>query len=439
MILGISLLISCGSSATQDSPVVLSRDGGWCWFQDPRAIVHDGKLVVGTVANGLFDSLRTGDVEALVYDFRSEELTKVELYDRLQADDHNSPVFAVRPDGRLLTVFAQHGDENRFYYRISWTDDLTGWGPVRQYIPSESTRITYSNLHVLTGEANRIYNFFRGLDDSYKPSYVYSDDLGETWTTGNVFIDVPTQARHRPYVRYKSNGEDAIHIVYTEGHPRVYDNSVYHVYYADGDLHNSDGRVIRSLAEGLTRPEEGTRIFRGDSSRVPWVVDLELDSHGNPYVAYSVQVGSAGLPPGKGGDDLRYRYARWNGRDWEDHSLAYAGTRLYAGEDDYSGLVALDPDDPNVLYISTNADPVTGEPLISETDGERHYEIYRGLTDDRGVTWRWTSVTQNSEEDNLRPVVPEREEGRTFLLWLRGEYRSYTDYSLEVVGKIVND
>jgi hypothetical protein len=21
--------------------------GGWCWYQDPRAIIHDGKLFIG--------------------------------------------------------------------------------------------------------------------------------------------------------------------------------------------------------------------------------------------------------------------------------------------------------------------------------------------------------------------------------------------------------
>lgn len=29
-------------------------NAGWCWFQDPRAIIQDGKLVIGSVAgNGI--------------------------------------------------------------------------------------------------------------------------------------------------------------------------------------------------------------------------------------------------------------------------------------------------------------------------------------------------------------------------------------------------
>ena len=138
-----------------------------------------------------------------------------------------------------------------------------------------------------------------------------------------------------------------------------------------------------------------------------------------------------------GGLDCRYRYARWDGAAWNDHELAHAGRRLYAREADYTGLVALDPGDPDVLFVSTDADPATGAPLISVADGRRHYEIFRGTTDDRGATWRWFPITQNSSVDNLRPVVPMSTSGDrepAMLLWLRGRMKTYTDYAFDVVG-----
>ena len=175
----------------------------------------------------------------------------------------------------------------------------------------------------------------------------WSDDGGERFTAGGVVIDVPAAFRHRPYVKYASDGHGTVHLAYTEGHPRDFDNSVYHLYYRDGKLHRSDGTVIRTLAEGLRDPVEGTRIFQGDARNVAWVADLELDGQGRPFVAYSVQKDSAGLPPGQGGGDHRYRIARWTGTAWEDHEIAFAGTRLYAGEDDYTGGIALVPGDPS--------------------------------------------------------------------------------------------
>ena len=134
--------------------------------------------------------------------------------------------------------------------------------------------------------------------------------------------------------------------------------------------------------------------------------------------------------------DHRYGYARWDGKTWQVHEMAFAGTRLYAGEDDYTGLAVLDPRSLDTVYISTNADPVTGEPLISGLDGERHREIFRGKTPDGGRTWNWVPLTMDSDTDNIRPVVPNGPAGRRIVLWLRGRLYSYTDYDLDVVGMV---
>ena len=96
----------------------------------------------------------------------------------------------------------------------------------------------------------------------------------------------------------------------------------------------------------------------------------------------------------------------------------------------------MDPDDLNVVYISTDADPQTGEPLISSADGQRHYELYCGTTADGGATWSWQAITENSGVDNLRPIVPKWRSDRTVVLWLRGTYETYTKYGLDVVGLV---
>jgi len=391
--------VAVAAAAGSAQLITFNDDGGWSWFEDERAIVHAGTLVIGSVAAGSKHPDRSGDIEVTLYDLATGRKQLVELHHRLADgrdvyDDHNSPALLARPDGRVVAVYSKHGPENRFYCRISKEPGAPRtWGPIREYVPSASSRITYSNLHWLgaeNGGKGRLYNFFRGLHNSYKPSYAWSDDGGESWQTGGVLIDVPGKFRHRPYVKYASGEPDTVHLFYTEGHPRDYDNSAYHVVYRNGVLHRSDMTPIRRLREGLKEPAEGTRIFAGGPDKVAWVSDIHLDSGGKPYVAYSVQVNSQGLPPGKAGDDLRYRYGRWNGQRWLDHEIAYAGSRLYAGEDDYSGNIALDPHDPDTVYISTNAQPVNGRPLVSNADAKRHYEIFRGTTRDGGATFRWT-------------------------------------------------
>jgi hypothetical protein len=417
------------------APITLSSDAGYCWFEDPRALFVGERLLVGTVASGWSDAARRGDIEAVVYDFEAQRASSFELHDRLELDDHDSAAFLQRPDGRVLSLYAKHGTENHFYYRISTDSSLVDWGAERTFTPTSATRLTYSNLFLLSAENGRIYDFYRGLDDSYKPSFAYSDDAGETWQSGNVVIRVPSTQKHRPYVRYASNGSDEIHLLYTEAHPRDFDNSLYHVYYKAGMLHSSNGTVLHALTEGLTSPDQGTRIFQGDADHVAWGMQLSLDDMGHPVAAYSVQVDSAGLPTGQGGQDIRYRYARWDGTAWRDHALAFGGSKLYSGEDDYSGLGAIDPTDSNVVYISTDADPATGEPLMSAADGARHHEIFRGTTSDGGQNWQWSAVTKDSAVDNLRPIAPAPSQGgRRALLWLRGTYSAYTNYKQELVA-----
>jgi hypothetical protein len=111
---------------------------------------------------------------------------------------------------------------------------------------------------------------------------------------------------------------------------------------------------------------------------------------------------------------------------------------LYAGEDDYSGLGALDPHNPNILYISSDADPVSGTPLISRADHQRHYELFRGVRDEQTGKWTWTPFTRNSTYDNLRPIIPKWSDPRTALLWLRGKYlNNHGEWTTSVVAVII--
>jgi hypothetical protein len=165
-----------------------------------------------------------------------------------------------------------------------------------------------------------------------------------------------------------------------------------------------------------------TRVFAGDPDNVAWVDDLKLDHDGHPHLLFSVKQDGRGTH-GKGGMDIRFHHGRWDGQGWRTHEIAHAGTRLYPGENDYTGLSVFDRNHLEVVYISTDADPATGRPLVSSADNRRHHELYRGSTADGGATWRWEPITANSRVDNLRPIVPAWHDPRTTLVWMRGTYR----------------
>lgn len=416
--------------------ILLNDDGGWCWFQDERAVVVGDQLVLGSVASGWKDPSRRGNVEVVGLDLRNGRVNRFPLHKNLELDDHDAPAFLELPKQRLLAVYARHGTDNRVLARQSRIpENVTAWEPERIHLPSESSRVTYANLHQAPGDGRRgrIYNFFRGLDNAYKPSWEFSEDEGSTWQTGGILIDVDSTVRHRPYAKYASlPGDDGrIHVVFSEGHPRDYDNSLYHAVLEKRWITRSDGKRIRELGSGPVLPQEATRLFMGDSNNVAWPQDVTVDPGGRLRVVYSVQKDSSGLPPGQGGRDHRYHWATWDGRRWSDQEIAFAGSRLYAGEDDYVGGICLHPDEPGTVFISANVDPVSGVPLPSG-----HYELFCGRKEKNGGTWAWEALTPGAALDQLRPLVPRWKRGRTALLWLRGTYRAYTDYQLEVVGRI---
>ncbi|MGD1155264.1 MAG: BNR-4 repeat-containing protein [Terriglobia bacterium] len=425
----------------------LNDNGAWSWFMDERAIVDKGKLIVGSVRSlGDFaatqDKPDWGNVEVSVCDLETGHASHVVLHPHFEQDDHDAPAFLGLPDGRYLAVYSKHAVERKVYYRFSQPGDPLTWSDASVLeTPGTDKRfagdnVTYSNLFRLPD--GRIYNFYRGF--RHDPNYMYSDDNGQTWTYGGRLLR--GKGGYSPYLKYAFDHHRTIHFIATEDHPRNYDNSIYHGFLRDGEIHASDGRVIGKLSvstETALAAWDLTRVFQGDPDNVAWTVDIELDKHNRPYIAFSTQKDGRGLPPGQGGLDLRYYYGRWDGRRWHVHEMAYAGTRLYPFEDDYSGLVALDPQDPNTVFISTNAEPTTGKPLLSAADSQRHYELFRGETHDGGAHWRWQPVTANSTVNNLRPLVPKWKDKRTALVWMRGPSyaNNHGDWTTAVVAVIL--
>jgi hypothetical protein len=427
--------------------IELNDNGAWSWFMDQRAVVDRGKLIVGSVRSvGDFRSGKDdpdwGNVEVAVLDIDSGTTRRTVLHRHLEQDDHDNPAFLKLVDGRYLAVYSKHAVERKVYSRISEPGDPLAWGPVTTFESPGADRpafggnnVTYSNLFRLP--EGRIYNFFRGFD--HDPNYMVSDDCGRTWTYGGRLLR--GRDGYSPYLKYAYDGKDTIHFITTEDHPRNYDNSVYHGFLRDGTVFLSDGTPQGKLSETTDTKIAAwdlTKVFQGDPDNVAWVTDLELDRQKRPYLAFSVQKDGRGLRTGRGGMDHRYYYGRWDGSAWHVHEMAHAGSRLYGGEDDYTGLVALDPNDPGVVYISTNCDPVSGTPLTSSADGRRHHEIYRGASRDAGKTWRWEPITANSSVDNVRPIVPHWNDTRTALVWMRGTYRqNHGQWDTAVVATIL--
>ncbi|MCA9139486.1 MAG: BNR-4 repeat-containing protein [Planctomycetales bacterium] len=449
VLLLLTVLVCLVTKAVAGQPVLVKSNGGWCWFQGERAVVVGQQVIFTSISSGQRDGWNSGDLVVTSIDITSSAVHHHLLSGEFQSDDHDVAGLCVLPDNRILAVYGKHNSDAYQRSRLTLKPgDITRWTDESKF--DVGAGYTYANVFSLSAEDHRIYNFHRGR--GFNPNCTVSSDLGVSWSYGFRLLewtreDIKDDPRYtgldgsRPYLRYASRGVDTIHFFLSDDHPRAYDNSVYHGYYRNGKIYASDGTELATPgSDGRSdlKPHDFTEIFTGNADHVAWPCDICVDENERPRVVFSVQVGDAANRTlrSKGGADHRYYFGRWTGWRWDVYPIAHAGTKLYAGEDDYTGLAALDPQDDDRMVISTNADPVTGSPLISSADNQRHWELFEGNTSDGGKSWRWTAITANSTADNLRPIIPKWDSDHRVLLWAKGKLSSYTDYDLDIYAQI---
>lgn len=421
--------------------VTIVPDGAWTWFNDPRALFHHGTLYVGYVRSD-------GKTALTAFNPATGGATELWTSSRNEFDDHNNPALLVKQDGRLLALYARHNTDRFFSYRLSHTTNPVApadWSEEHD-LPATSAGLTYANPFQLQVEAGRIYNFSRNLN--FNPTVFTSSDGGATWFPPVQFIQTGS-GRVRPYVKYGSNHGDRIDFLYTDGHPRDVTNSLYHAYYRDGAIYRTDGSILKRYRELPLRHDAGERgsvVYQysvaasaDPNTHIPagraWCWEIAYQSNGWPVGVFTVQRDQV-TGTNWSDDRIYYYYARWTGTNWQKRFVAHAGRPLYEAERDYAGGICLDPENPNVLYLSSNA----AEPFnLRDTAKVRlrandRYELFRGVTTDGGLSFQWTPVTKDSAEENLRPYLPRGHGGSPAVLWFRGRYTKYTDYRCAVVG-----
>lgn len=399
----------------------LTDDGAWCWFSDPRAIYDGDRIVTGWVKTD-------GTIEAAAFDPKTQAIQTQVLYPELEPDDHDNPAFVTTADGHLLAAYTTHsGPDGFFLQRTSKGSDITSFGEPVEISLLDSTElekfpkvhVTYANPYRLTAENNRIYCFGRWT--GYKPNMMWSDDNGLTWTTSKVFItNEPFDPNNRPYAKYYSDGESKIHIIFTDGHPRVEPtNSVYYAYYEGGAFFRADGTKIADMNTIPFEPKDADVIFQSNEQEGrAWIADVAQDENGQPVVLYTKSPEET---------DHRYWYAKYDGTKWFNYEICAAGKwfpQTQEGkterEPHYFGNMTLNPNNTNVVYLSREVNGV--------------FEIERRETKDNGQTWAVEAITQNSELDNVRPYIPRYgKKGREIVFWMENrKYIHYTNYEAAI-------
>ncbi len=451
--------------------IQFSENGAWSWYQDERAVVDtaNNQILIGSIANrgGYGGEAVDGHVRVTRFDLNTglrnaSVLGDIESYGG--GDDHNVPGLLVKEDGDVLAFYAGHNnvfsvEDDRSFYRTLDASTQT-WNAQSEYhwwdvIPANapgSGGTTYSNVFQLSaedtdGDGNgRLYNIAR---TQQSPHIMYSDDNGASWNYGGQLTKQnatpPVSSYVNGYYKYVSNGVDRIDIIATEYHPRDYNTSIYHAYIQGGKMYDSAGNVIDGdifdaatsfNASNVTSTDDFTKVFQAgttENSRA-WNSDIQSYPDGSISMLFKARDGAFSSHT-VGSNNHNVWFARFdpNTQTWSTHEIARAGASLFGGnETDYTGLGALDPNNPNVVYISTEIDPNTNTNLA-------HHEIYKGITYNKGATWAWTPITENSSYDNLRPIVPAWNEEETALIWWRGDMSSSQYFDTAVTGVVIRD
>ena len=389
-----------------------TEDGAWCWFSDPRAVFHKGeheRTYVGSVSSH-------GDIKVGFYDQVTDMVSEQVVQTKFQADDHVNPSLLFLPDGRLMIFYTGHNGGFHYTKTIN-PEDITQWEEVKSL--ELGKMLSYTNPVLLSEENNRLYVFSRGGYD-WKPSFIYSDDLGNTWSKPQTIVGIPdAPITNRPYTKVQSDGKSKIWFAITDGHPRDEPlNSIYVFYYQKGAFHQTDGTRLATLDELPFDQNLIDKAYDGENTKTrSWIWDLAIDEKGNPRIAYTRL---------KEETKHQYYYAAWDGKSWQHTFVANGGQdfprkdrpKEHANpEPHYSGGIILDDDATGVVFYSK---PV-----------KDRFEIFRAQLASNGEIWDETAITQNSVLDNVRPYVvrnsPASNSPRLF--WMSNMmYEHYTNY-----------
>lgn len=399
----------------------LTDDGSWCWFSDPRAIMVEDYVIAGWVKSN-------GTIEAVKFDMDSRSIKTQKLYYRLEKDDHNNPAFVLTAKKEILAMYTRHSKKDLFinvlkdYKLDSDYTDVQFIHPIskEELAKFPQDRITYANPFRLKSENDKIYCFGRWT--GYKPNMMWSNDDGATWSKSKVFItNYPFENNNRPYVKYFSDGNSKIHMVFTDGHPRNEPtNSVYYAYYENEAFYKADGQQISTMGTIPFEPKEASVVYTStENEGRAWIADIGQDEQGNPVILYTKSPSES---------NHEYWYARYSGKGWINKKLCDSGkwfpqtpVGVKEREPHYFGGMTIHPDNCNVLYISRQINGI--------------FEIERWETTDKGDSWSKEMVTENSTYDNVRPFIPRglQNESPELVLWMENQkYIHFTDYKTSI-------
>lgn len=412
------------SVAKGEAYLSFTDNGAWCWFSDPRAVYYKGRHS-RTYAGWINSS---GSIVVGFYDHNLKRIETKVLHENLEKDDHDNPSLFIDRDGNLMVFYSKHATSEPIYMlKTKNAEDISEWERATSLnlndsvaYPGFSNTYTYTNICQLSNEKDKLYLFWRGAD--FKPNYSVSQNNGKTWSPGKILI-LPDRIYkdRRPYLKIASNNKDVIHFAFTDGHPNVEPtNSIYYVKYRQNALYKANGEKITDWSSLPIQPQLADMVYDArETKEKAWIWDVAENKNGAPVIVYSRFPNDSSHV---------YYYSIWNNNKWNNYRLVNSGPWFpqtpkgkKEPEPNYSGGIVLDHEDPSIVYLSRLKN--------------KKFEVEKWTTPDSGKNWRVEEITNNSENNNVRPFVIRNYSASDSLklLWMNAEkYIHYTDYKSSI-------
>lgn len=413
-------MITVTTSWCENKQNVLTEEGAWCWFADPRAIHYANEK--GTINNTYIGYIDVhGNIKATQIDHLRGTTNEVLIRSYFQPDDHNNPTFLVLPDERIMIFYSRHTDEPCFYYRISQkAGDITTLGKEVRLETNHNT--TYPSPFILSDDPDHIYLCWRGI--GWHPTIARltmpdkNDEVRFDWGPHQIVQSQKGGRGVRPYAKYMSNGKDRIYLAYTTTHP---DNqSVNYLYFNYVDINTQalkdiKGNHLATIGSETLHNVEATADYKSDHPDAVvedapyrnWLWEISMIDEQHPVIAM------VRINEDKTSHD--YYHVKWTGNAWKKTFLTNAGGHFHQTptiEKCYSAGMAIDKANPDVIYASV---PVNGK-------YGKVYELKRYAVGADGSQPSSEQLTFDSPKNNARPFVIYNIGDQPQMAWMHGDY-----------------
>ncbi|ARN76693.1 hypothetical protein BST97_00995 [Nonlabens spongiae] len=370
---------------------IVSYNGIWSWFSDPRAVYYEGeyqRTYLGWVDN-------YGNIMVSLLDHETGEQQVFKVYDGIEIDDHNNPALIFDSKGRLSIYFTTHLINDDPLYKISATnpEDISSWNPVErlnlnnedQYNKARILNHTYANVVKDPYNSQTWYLLYRGVD--MQPCMSISKDEGVNWSKSHILYNGNDDEIYTPYLKvYK--GKTKIHFFLTSDHPTraLGSNQLYYFYLKEGIFYSHHHKKIASLESSAIVPESLTPIRDSQQSRA-WCWDIKENEKEQPVITY-VEFEE---------HEHNYKYAYFDGQKWIHKTLTESGGAF----PEWVGNKQLEPHYSGGLIIN----PTNTRELFASVQRAGNFEIEKWNFDPKKDDWTQLPITSGSSNNAVRPVL----------------------------------